>query len=303
MSEPAKPRPRINPLLDEEDLFGPPAPPAPTPEPEETIDREPEWVRRAIEKAERQEAAAAEAQKLAWPKWPMFAGIAVFPFYLTTLGSVLGIAVGLTITGWLLMFWIQYGAVMGGTTARLLGLPPLATGALTLGYAASYCLIVIEETSYGADAVETWPDFNCKEWLWNLFHVTALGAQAALAGAAVQFLGGSNSMFSMLVGALAALPFVLLGALAAEGAWVPTALGSVLRSVASAWWAWGLFFLETTPLIVLWIYVTQAGLSGPSPWATPLYSGPLLSLVIVLYARILGRLAGCIRVASESQEP
>ncbi len=230
----------------------------------------------------------------------MLTGIVTFPFYLTTLGPFLAISIGLIITGWLTMFWIQYGGLMGGTTARILGLPPMLAGTITLGYTASCCLIIMEETSLGWNAPEISPDFDWKEWVWNLLHLGALGIQACVVGAAVQAVSFSATPWPMVVGTLAAFPFVLLGALSAEGAWVPLMIVTVLRSVLLVWWAWDLFFLETSALIAVLTNLTLSGLRGLSPWLTPIYAGPLLAFLILIYARLIGRLAGCIRGATDA---
>jgi hypothetical protein len=86
----------------------------------------------------------------------------------------------------------------------------------------------------------------------------------------------------------------VLGALASEGAWAPVAIVPVLRSLAQIWWAWGLFFVETAAMIVPWTLLVQMGLRSESAWLTPLYTAPLLAAIILIYARLLGRLAGYI---------
>ncbi len=100
----------------------------------------------------------------------------------------------------------------------------------------------------------------------------------------------------MAVGTFVAFPFILLGALAADGAWVPIAIGMVLRSFVQVWWAWALFFLEITPMVVVWTLLTATELhgEGDTPWLVPLYAAPLLAAIILIYARLMGRLAGCI---------
>ena len=182
-----------------------------------------------------------------------------------------------------------------------LGLPALTAGTLTLGYAVSCCLIIIEDTSLGYDAFEITVELDWKGWVVNLLRFVALGLQAGLVGALLQFVSPSQSWTWAAAGTFAALPFVLLGALAAEGAWIPVAIPTVLRSFAHIWWAWGLFFLETTPMAVVWTSITRAGLRSESPWLTPLYAAPLLAALILVYARLLGRLAGYIaKTTSES---
>lgn len=298
MTEPSKKPPvRINPLfLDEEEYRLAEEPTRPRPDTEPPPRELPQWIQEAVRETPAAAAAQENEAQLA-PPWSMLSGIATFPFYLTTLGTWMATAFGLMVTGWLLMFWLAHGADMGMMSARLLGLPPLLSGTLTLAYAFTCCLMIIQDTSHGVDAVDIRVGFAVKEWVWNLFHMIALGLQAGLVGFVVQKLGFSETWWPGILGTLAAFPFVVLGALAAEGAWAPLALPLVLRSLGRTWWAWGLFYAETTPLIVGWILLTAAGVHGYSPWSTPAYAGPLLATIILIYARLLGRLAGCIAAA------
>jgi hypothetical protein len=297
---PKKPDVRLNPLLLDDDEFRIARQPAKPPADADRVEPRvmPDWVNEAAQSTAPTRVSAAE-EPPAPPRWPMFDGTFTFPFYFCTLGVWMLISLGLMVTGWLAMLWIAYGDVMGMTSARLFGLPTLAAGTLTLAYAASCCLSIIEDTSYGYDVLEIAPEMDWKGWIWDLWHIVALGLQAGMVGAAVQFVSSSHSWLPAVAGTFAAFPFVVLGALAAEGAWVPTAILSVLRSLAHVWWAWGLFFLETAAMAVGWTFVTRAGLQSESPWLTPLYAAPLLGAVILIYARLLGRLAGCIAKATE----
>ena len=142
---------------------------------------------------------------------------------------------------------------------------------LTFGYAASCFLIIIEETCHGWQSIEVSAGIDWKEWAWNYAHVTALLLQAAVIGHVVRLFCGAESWLPMVVGTLAVFPLVLLGALAADGAWVPIAFPTVLRSLVRNSLAWAFFYLETTVLIVVWTSLTAAGLKH-APWLVPLYA-------------------------------
>jgi hypothetical protein len=227
------------------------------------------------------------------PQWPMFTGVLTFPWRLSVLSAWMFISIGLMLTAWLVMFWFGPGAVLGGMSARLFGPPACMTCVLTFGYAWTCCLTIIEETSNGWDRIEVEPSLEWKEWVLNVGRITALTLQAGLVGAAAQGLMQTESWGPLVVGTFAAFPLVLLGALASGEAWVPVGIKTVLWSVRPLWWAWGLFYVETGVLAWGWTLLTAAGLRE-EPWLTPLYSGPLLSAVMLIYARLLGRLAGCI---------
>jgi hypothetical protein len=199
---------------------------------------------------------------------------------------------------WLFIFWLEYGG-MDTSTAYYLGLPALAAGILAIGYAASCFFSIIEETSKGWDTFEVSPGTEWKEWIWNFLHITALASQAGMVGYALQLACSADSWLPMAACTLALFPLVLLGALAADGAWAPLAIGKILQSFFQVGWAWGLFYLETTPLVVGWTLLVQIGLAGQGRWLTPLYAAPLLAAIILIYARLIGRLAGCISAATK----
>ena len=286
---PDRPKKRANPLLDEEEFRIAPTPAAPPPVPT--------FVQKHMQAAEERQAAKAKEPKPRLPRWPMFSGVFLYPFYLCALSSWMFIALGLMIFGWLFMFWWQYGAMVDIEMAIYLGLPPLAVGLLTFGYAADCAFCIIEATSNMRDEFEVPHAMEWKEWVWSFVHVAALAAQAGMVGYAVKLVCNTDSWLPMAVGTLAVFPLVLLGALAADAAWVPLAIGKTLQSLFLAGPAWILFYLETTPIIALWAWLVIAQIDGPCEWLVPLYAGPLLATIILIYARLAGRLAACIAAA------
>ncbi|MGA2796213.1 MAG: hypothetical protein ABSE63_01410 [Thermoguttaceae bacterium] len=286
---PEKPEDRTNPLLDDAEFRIAPAPVRPR--------VVPAFVEKAMRAVEEKHIAAAKEPTPRPPRWPMLSGIFLYPFYLSTLGSWMFISAGLMVFGWLLMFWIEYGA-MDTSTAYYLGLPTCTAGVLAFGYAASCLFSIIEGTSNGWDSFEVSPGIEWKEWIWSFLHISALLAQAGVVGYALELVCSTDSWLPMAVGTLAVFPLVLLGALAADGAWAPLAIGKTLQSLFLAGWAWGLFYLETTPMIAGWTWLVKTQLAGQGAWLAPLYAGPLLATIILIYARLIGRLAGCISAAT-----
>jgi hypothetical protein len=63
---------------------------------------------------------------------------------------------------------------------------------------------------------------------------------------------------------------------------------------------WCIFYVAAIVMAAGWWGLTVAGLRV-SPWLVPFYSGPLLAAVMLIYARLVGRLAGCIAAAIESR--
>lgn len=227
------------------------------------------------------------------PQWPMFTGILAFPWRLNVLGAWMSISLGLMATAWLVMFWFGPGMALGGMSARLFGPPACTAGILTFGYALTCCLTIIENTSNGLDTFDVSPSMDWKEWTFIFGRIVVLLLQAGMVGAALKWLCQSESFTPLAIGTFAAFPLVLLGALASGEAWTPLAIKTVLWSFKPLWWAWGLFYVETGALVWGWTLLAATGMRE-EPWPTPFYAAPLLAAVILIYARLVGRLAGCI---------
>jgi hypothetical protein len=225
------------------------------------------------------------------PRWPMVSGVFTFPFYLGTLGSWMLVSLGMMVSAWLFMFWWGPGAVLGIDAAHLFGLPTCVAAVLTLGYAASCCLMIVEQTSYGWNAINVSPESDWREWVWNYAYLTVLALESALVGAAVRVACFWESWLPVLLGTFVAYPLVLLGALAASGAWAPLAILDVLKSIPRLYRTWILFYLETSLMLGGWILLVVMGLEE-TPWLVPLYAAPLLAAGVLIYARLIGRLAG-----------
>jgi hypothetical protein len=285
---PEKSKDRTNPLLDDMEFKIAPEPVKPR--------VVPAYVEKALQATEQKRISAAEELPPP-PRWPMLSGIFLYPFYLCALGSWMSISAGLMLFGWLFMFWIYYGAIGGTSTSYYLGLPTCTAGVLSFGYAASCLFSIVEATSNGGDSFEASPIHEWKEWIWNFAHLAVLLAQAGMIGYALELVCSTDSWLPMVVGTLIVFPLVLLGALAADGAWVPLAIGKTLQSFFLIGWAWGLFYLVTIPMIVAWALLVKDQLAGQAQWLVPLFAGPLLATIILIYARLIGRLAGCISAA------
>jgi len=248
----------------------------------------PAYVRAKIEHRERQ--APPPLRPL---RRPMFDGTLIFPFYTCALAPWMVITGGLIFSGYLLLILWGPAAQLGGLGLRAMG--PLAYGAtlMTLAYAFTACLKVIEETSHGLDSVECEPDLNWKEWSYSFAYVAFLVMQAGAVGMAVKLATLSEPWWPMAAVTWVLLPWVLLGSLAANGAWLPLAVGEVARTFPALWGQWALFYLQITPIALVWVVLTVGGLRL-GPWLMPLYSAPILGAGLLIYARLVGRLAWCI---------
>jgi hypothetical protein len=227
------------------------------------------------------------------PRLPMLTGIFTFPWRLSVIASWVLISLGLMGTAWIWILWFGPGTILGPTSVRVFAMPACIALVLTFGYAITCCLTIIESTSQGWDSFNVSPPMEWKEWVWNFGRIAVLAIQASLVGAVVRGLDGSGSWTPAVVCTLAVFPLVLLGALASADAWAPLAIKTVLWSIVPLWWAWAIFYAATFAMAWAWAELAWAGMREDT-WATPIYAAPLLAAIILIYARLVGRLAGCI---------
>jgi hypothetical protein len=90
-------------------------------------------------------------------------------------------------------------------------------------------------------------------------------------------------------------PIFVLSCLENDSPFVPVAM-PVLRSFKTVWWAWWLFYLYTSVLLVGWAFITLLFLASHqffSVYLSVFIYGPLLAVVMMIYTRLLGRLIWC----------
>lgn len=219
-----------------------------------------------------------------------FLGVFEFPFYLSCLGCLIGSACGLSFSFLVMVFALDQGFSVGAAV-RPLGQSALMAFILTMSFLVAHCRSILEETAYGSDVVESWPGFDWKGWVVTFgFAATVFAEAAALSYilALPQLIGSPLPMLLLL---FLLFPVFLLSAMESGLPFVPIAM-PVLRSFKTIWWAWLLFYMETGVLLVSWVAVTVAVLIM-NPYLSAFVSGTLLAAVLMIYARLLGRLTWC----------
>jgi hypothetical protein len=233
------------------------------------------------------------------PNWTFFSGVFSFPWRVDVRMRWVYMSFGLVI---LSLFAAMGRTVLGGVTGG--GIPmgggvALAFFALPMiwlvfwsaSYSAACFLTVLEETAGGNDRVLEWPEPHWKEWFARLIFLMWVSTYPLVLSFGIaklsEVLGGPFWPVMGLCGALL-FPVNLLSALDASSPWVPFT-GSIVLSVFRVWWAW------LTVLILsacLWSALIASLIAGSSwnDFLPVLWTGPLLAAVILIEARLLGRL-------------
>jgi DNA-directed RNA polymerase subunit M/transcription elongation factor TFIIS len=233
------------------------------------------------------------------PRWPLLTGVFPFLFARGVPMRWLGLTTFMSLTSALALLGIgSIGGEGGGGTAGQLsavgGVILLAAscliGILVLAAIASTMLCVVTESSEGNDQIHHWPTANPAEWLLGLVYVLMAGGVSAFPGWLIGQVAAQNTIQRALCtagGVLIGFPIVLLSQLELDS---PFAIlsGKLLASLARCPFSWLFFYLESGLLAGL-CAVPVLFANGPLQLIAML--APLLMAAILLYVRLMGRLA------------
>jgi hypothetical protein len=222
------------------------------------------------------------------PSLPFVTGVFPFLLYVKTLAVWLLGSIGLTI-GLLLCLLCVYLVEIGLTVAaRCLAVPSLWLTAFPLGYLSVCALNVIEQTSHGYDRIDDWSVGEWREWLWSFGHTLGAVVPALLVGAAVGALPLIPTSWAMAVAVFLLYPVFLLSALDNGSLFAPIS-ATILRSFGTAWRGWLILYGQTGAMIGGWTVLSLA-LFRWNPFLSVVLATPPMVAMMLLYARLLGRL-------------
>lgn len=247
------------------------------------------------------------------PKWTMISGVFLFPLQRFAIVRWFYLTVGLLLIGQLIVLGasIMDGSFVGIAGAAILGAVALMVANWTVAFGAACMFSVIRETAAGVDIVEEWPESDWREWLWPLLYVVVVSILATgFPYACSQILRAIGTRDVLTIPwqlAIAGLLFpVLLLSVVENGLILAFYSKPVVRSLMRLPHYWLLFHLETLlPLAGIFAIVWF----GFADWAfyVTLLAAPLLAGALLIYARLLGRMAWHIgemehRLEAESAE-
>jgi hypothetical protein len=189
----------------------------------------------------------------------------------------------------------EYGAMVG--------VPMLAaTGFLAAWWIAALnasFLVIVNETASGNDRIQAWPEMNFIDSIFEAaFAVNSL-ALAAAPGAGIAWLDPGNGLLYVGISTVVGFPVIFLSMLERNSCMSPWST-AILNSLWTGRRVWTIFYLETTVGIAAAVVLT-AGLPLPLVDAI-LWTIPFDLVVLVIYARLLGRLGWCLQAQWASDE-
>jgi hypothetical protein len=182
-----------------------------------------------------------------------------------------------------------YGAVVAVPMLAVTGF----LAALWIAALGASLLVIVSETASGNDRVQQWPEMSFIDWIFDAaFPVNSL-ALAAVPGAGIAWLDPGNGPVYIGISIFVGFPVVFLSMLERDSCMSPWST-AILRSLWSGRRGWAIFYLETTLGI--------AAAVGLTIWLSSAVGGamvltiPFDLLILILYARLLGRLGCCLQV-------
>lgn len=234
------------------------------------------------------------------PRFTFFSGVFDVPLVPGGMSRYLYLSVGLALLGMLGTFVLLLSGAMGGgfvghgvaVGIAFLLLPTFWIGFFTCSYAAACCTAIVEHTAFGRRKVDQWPEPAWKDWAGDLIPLVYLllptGAIAAVVGQSVD----PAWKWPAIVGTMILVyPFLWISALETGQVWVPFS-PTVTWSLFPLWWAWLVFYVLTGLVTAGWVAAYTYGVFRlRAPFLTTLLTTPLLTYVLFVDARLLGRMA------------
>jgi hypothetical protein len=243
------------------------------------------------------------------PRRPFVTGIIRFPFYQESLACWLmlsvtfGLAVPLLVVAVRSFSGILSAGGLGAglsvaATAMLTAMIASFTVPATLIVAAVKFLTILQDTSEGYDRIETRSEGPWIDWATESFYVLNAASLCMAPGWLLYELLSPHWEFAWLVvpvGAMLFFPVLLLSMLSAASP-LAALTATVLRMLLRVWWAWLLFFLQSTVVIAVAVAVTWGLMRLMGTWGISLACVIDVPLAMI-YFRLLGRLAWCCKQA------
>lgn len=232
------------------------------------------------------------------PRWTFFSGVFSFPWHAEVWSRWLFLSGGLSVLGFMIGLIVLLALGVAGYSGIVLAffiLPAIWIAVWTMSYAASCWLVVVEDTASGNQVIHNWQQGNWREWIMSAMYVGYVLSLACAAGYGVGRLvelGGESRWLGILPTVWLLFPVLILSSLEAGAWWVPVTR-PILRSMVEHPGGWLLYYVLSTLVGGIGAAVGLAFINH-----LPIYGllalGPLWGTVLLIHARLLGRLGSLI---------
>jgi hypothetical protein len=156
----------------------------------------------------------------------------------------------------------------------------------SLSFAAASCRAAIQDTADGHDLPQ---EASLPEWDHWVFTLLAWIMLSAAAGAIGFPLSLAIGPAAFLISGTLLFPILLLSAMEVDSYIVPYS-PPVLRTLGYYFHGWLMFYLLTIGMAAAWFAAFDLAFPR-APYLTVFFSGPAIAAMMLIYARLLGRVA------------
>jgi hypothetical protein len=224
------------------------------------------------------------------PKWTFFSGVFPFPWRGPNITRWGAMSVGMVLTGEFMVATVEFlrgGVGLGTLAGPILAMITSVLMLLTGGFAAPCFLAAVQDTADGFDEVQeaTMPDWD--QWFFSLFSVVSVAMLSGALGFPLTLVPEIGPA-AIPVFILLFFPILILSAMECESFLLPFSppiLASLLRNAG----VWIVFYLVSTALLGGWFVIMSLTVTA-APYLLVVLLAPALAAVVLIYARLLGRL-------------
>jgi DNA-directed RNA polymerase subunit RPC12/RpoP len=233
-----------------------------------------------------------EPQPVYRPRSTFFSDVFTFPWKGVNIARWTGMAVGFSATAYLFVqtaemlgLWNKSAPAMGGIFLIVF---TVVAGVATGSLAAASFVAAIQDTAdgYREPQESNMPEWN--GWIFLLFGFLAIGVASAAIGFPLSFIEPIG-VTAILVSGLIVFPVLVLSAMEVDSFFAPYSR-AIARTIPRCWDIWLTFYFLSTAMLALWA-VPFIAYVRESPALAALLSGPVLAAMMLIYARMLGRVA------------
>lgn len=247
------------------------------------------------------------------PRFPLLTGVVSFLFDEAAVTRWFVLSVSLILVGCVLVDAVHtwyvwqpgkrnYGEFMAAAAALAQTLIGAITFLLWLGAASSIFVVVVSESSDGHDRVHGWPKLSFLDSVADMGYVVVGMMVSTVPGWIIgQFAAQEPWQRALWAGGclLVCFPIVFLSQLAANSPWTLVS-GNVLANMARRPFSCLLFYIESALLAA--VCTVAVVLTADYHHLVPVLFAPLYVAALLLYCRLLGRLAWRIAVPGGMEE-
>ncbi|HEX5442643.1 MAG TPA: hypothetical protein VFW87_02385, partial [Pirellulales bacterium] len=224
------------------------------------------------------------------PRFTFFSGVFTYPWRGVNLARWTAMSFGLAIAGAMVTTALYWLGFLGNQPNMLLGVMvssfTIILSLAVLSFAAASCRAAIQDTADGHDEPQdaSLPEWDT--WVFSLLGWICLWAASAAIGYPLSLAIGPAAF--LITGALL-FPVLLLSALECDS-WLLPYSPPVLRTLGYYFHGWLMFQLLTLSLLAGCSVAFYFGFQH-SPYSTVVLFAPVLAAIMLIYSRLLGRLA------------